>query len=115
MFTEGAKIGTRIDKLNVMEKLAADAEQGTHLASVVGAMNNLRLNEKEKNRYLGQKYDSIREKFRAFTAKLEVDAGSENKEVREKANEVLKRLGPAKANDLQSYTLEQRGIDEIAI
>lgn len=115
MFTEGAKIGQRQDKLNIMEKLAADAVQGTHLASVVGTMNNLRLNEKEKRRYLDQKYNSIREKFRAFTTKLVVDAGSENKEVREKANERLKWLGPVIADDLRSYTLEQRGLDEIAI
>ncbi|MBI2141353.1 hypothetical protein HYU16_02920 [Candidatus Woesearchaeota archaeon] len=114
MFTESEKSRQRQDLLDIMLKLQADAEQGTSLSSVVGAMGTLKKDEKERKKYLDQKYQSISNQFYSYAAKLEIDAGSDNKAKRDRARATLAELNPVIAN-FNLYTLPQREFDELAI
>ncbi|MBI2580765.1 hypothetical protein HYV85_03055 [Candidatus Woesearchaeota archaeon] len=114
VFTEGAKAQKRQEVLDVMEKLLADAGQGTPLSTVVGTMGTLKKDSKQKDTYLEQKYESVSKQFYGYTAKLEVDAASSNKAVQEKAKAALAKLNPLIAN-FQLFILPQRELDELAI
>lgn len=115
MFTEGVMAQERHETLNVMEKLLADAEQGTPLSSVVGTMGTLRKDSREKGIYLDQKYESISSQFYGHVAKLNFDfAYGSSRAVRDKAAAELARLSPLIAN-FDLFILPQRELDEIAI
>ncbi len=115
MFIEGMKAQERHEILNVMEKLLADAEQGTPLSAVVGTMGTLKKDSREKDAYLEQKYGSISRKFYGHVAKLNFDfAYGSSRAVRDKAAAELARLNSLIAN-FDLYILPQRELDEIAI
>ncbi|MBI2143636.1 hypothetical protein HYU17_00600 [Candidatus Woesearchaeota archaeon] len=113
MFIEGSKLQTRESKLNLIEKLMADAEQGTPLVSVVGTMNELRLS-KAKDYYLNEKYDSIGKQFMAYRAKLEVAMSSKDKAVRDQAVKDFDAVGGYSAS-MGLFVSEQKWADENAI
>ena len=117
MFTEAQKTSARYEKLNVLKRFLAEAEQGNRLSAVIGTMHNLKENQDEMERFLARKYDRIRAQVTGLAFKLEQDKEDESlpEAVRNKARDDFLWLNNLQNHFDALYAEEQKRIDKLAI